>query len=98
MAEMGCQLNRNAGSRDEACHVSARRENALQPCPVPGIIPFVRIKRKRWIPLIIKSTEFIKSAVKPMHYPDSDLPEIAFAGRSNVGKSSLINVLVNRKN
>lgn len=48
--------------------------------------------------MIIKSTEFIKSAVKPSHYPEGDLPEIAFAGRSNVGKSSLINVLVNRKN
>jgi GTP-binding protein len=49
-------------------------------------------------PVIVKSTEFIKSAVKPSQYPDGDLPEIAFAGRSNVGKSSLINVLVNRKN
>ncbi len=48
--------------------------------------------------MIVKSTEFIKSAVKPGQYPESDLPEIAFAGRSNVGKSSLINVLVNRKN
>ncbi len=48
--------------------------------------------------MIVKSTEFIKSATKPSHYPESDLPEIAFAGRSNVGKSSLINVLVNRKN
>ena len=46
----------------------------------------------------IKSTLFIKSAVKPDQYPEGDFPEIAFAGRSNVGKSSLINVLLNRKN
>ena len=48
--------------------------------------------------MIIKSATFIKSAVKPGQYPDTDLPEIAFAGRSNVGKSSLINTLVNRRN
>lgn len=48
--------------------------------------------------MIIKSTEFIKSAAKPAHYPPALFPEIAFAGRSNVGKSSLINVLLNRKN
>ncbi len=47
--------------------------------------------------MIIKSAEFIKSAVKPSHYPPAALPEIAFAGRSNVGKSSLINTLLNRK-
>ncbi|MBW1845613.1 MAG: YihA family ribosome biogenesis GTP-binding protein [Deltaproteobacteria bacterium] len=48
--------------------------------------------------MIIKSTEFVKSAVKPSQYPEDNLPEIAFAGRSNVGKSSLINTLINRKN
>lgn len=46
----------------------------------------------------ITSAEFIKSAVKRSDYPKESLPEIAFAGRSNVGKSSLINTLVNRKN
>lgn len=47
--------------------------------------------------MIITSAEFVKSAVKPSHYPPAVLPEIAFAGRSNVGKSSLINTLLNRK-
>jgi len=47
--------------------------------------------------MIIKSAEFVKSAVKPSQYPSEVLPEIAFTGRSNVGKSSLINTLVNRK-
>ncbi|MBU1054684.1 MAG: ribosome biogenesis GTP-binding protein YihA/YsxC [Proteobacteria bacterium] len=47
--------------------------------------------------MIIKSAVFVKSAVKPSHYPEEDVPEIAFAGRSNVGKSSLINTLLNYK-
>jgi GTP-binding protein len=46
----------------------------------------------------VLSAEFIKSATKPSEYPAGTLPEIAIAGKSNVGKSSLINTLVNRKN
>jgi GTP-binding protein len=41
---------------------------------------------------------FVDSVYKTAKLPDLDLPEIAFAGRSNVGKSSLINKLVNRRN
>jgi len=44
------------------------------------------------------SAEFVKSTVKRKDYPREELPEIAFAGRSNVGKSSLINTLLNKKN
>lgn len=45
----------------------------------------------------IVSAEYIISAPGPAQYPEGDQPEIAFAGRSNVGKSSLINKLLNRK-
>ncbi len=45
----------------------------------------------------ILSAEFIKSCVSPEHFPADDLDEIAFVGRSNVGKSSLINSLLNRR-
>jgi GTP-binding protein len=45
----------------------------------------------------IISAEFVKSAVWPPQYPPATMPEIAFVGRSNVGKSSLINTLVARK-
>jgi len=47
--------------------------------------------------MLIKSAEFVTSAVRPEQYPAEGLPEVAFAGRSNVGKSSLINTLVSRK-
>jgi GTP-binding protein len=45
----------------------------------------------------IFAAEFIKSCVAPEQFPPGDLPEIAIAGRSNVGKSSLINSLLNRR-
>jgi len=48
--------------------------------------------------LNINNAKFEKGAVKPDQYPDNDIPEITFVGRSNVGKSSLINALLNRKN
>lgn len=45
----------------------------------------------------LNNVELMLSAVSKRQYPNTDLPEIAFAGRSNVGKSSLINKLLNRK-
>jgi len=45
----------------------------------------------------IKNSDFVTSAVKKEQYPITGLPEIAFVGRSNVGKSSIINALTNRK-
>jgi GTP-binding protein len=47
--------------------------------------------------MMITSAEFVTSAVRPAQFPPPDLPEFAFAGRSNVGKSSLINTLVSRR-
>ena len=46
----------------------------------------------------VLGSEYVKSAVGRQQYPDIRLPEIAFIGRSNVGKSSLINSLLRRKN
>ena len=46
----------------------------------------------------IKKSCFVKSATKPSHFPDDIYPEYFFAGKSNAGKSSLLNKICNRKN
>lgn len=48
--------------------------------------------------LNLNNAEFIRSAASPSDFPKDGLPQIVFAGRSNVGKSSVINRLLNRKN
>ena len=47
--------------------------------------------------ITIKNSEFMTSAVKKDQYPEGGFPEVAFVGRSNVGKSTIINSLTNRK-
>lgn len=53
---------------------------------------------KKQVPLNLHNVEFLRSAVKDLDFPEDDLPQIVFAGKSNVGKSSVINKLLNRKN
>lgn len=48
--------------------------------------------------MIIKNSEFTVSAVSPKQYPNDNLKQIVLVGKSNVGKSSFINTLINRKN
>ena len=47
--------------------------------------------------MLIKNPKFEVSAVSPKQYPNNNLPEIVLVGKSNVGKSSFINTMINRK-
>ena len=47
--------------------------------------------------MIVKNPQFEISAVSPIQYPKNDLPEIVLVGKSNVGKSSFVNTMINRK-
>lgn len=58
-------------------------------------IPRAKLEEGRL--LFARDVDFMKSAVSLETLPSPDLPEVCFAGRSNVGKSSLINALTNRK-
>ena len=49
------------------------------------------------LPEILRAPEFLLGAAEVSQFPQDDLPEIAFAGRSNVGKSSAINAIANRR-
>ncbi|HWP48593.1 MAG TPA: ribosome biogenesis GTP-binding protein YihA/YsxC [Candidatus Limnocylindrales bacterium] len=64
---------------------SKGEEGGTAHCPLPAAC------------MKVKSATFIVSATNPSQYPRHSLPEIAFVGRSNVGKSSLINSLVEKK-
>ena len=50
------------------------------------------------MPVNLQKAEFVLSAVSPKTFIQDGRPQVAFAGRSNVGKSSVINRLLNRKN
>ena len=47
--------------------------------------------------MLIKNPKFEVSAVSPKQYPNNNLPEIVLVGKSNVGKSSFVNTMINRK-
>ncbi|KAF8073164.1 GTP-binding protein [Scenedesmus sp. PABB004] len=62
-----------------------------------GALPHLVLELPEPTHVLVKSAEFVKSSVRVADCPPPKLPEFAVIGRSNVGKSSLINMLTNRK-
>ena len=72
-----------------------------RPCPRPlqgPGPPSCGTVRRSDMAINLQKAEFVLSAARPGTFPGDGLPQVAFSGRSNVGKSSVINRLLNRKN
>ena len=74
----------------------ATRLMRIESCRIGTPVIIIRIIG-RVITVKIFSVEYVKSCLAPDDYPEGDFPEIAFTGRSNVGKSSVINTLLGHR-
>ncbi|XP_024371218.1 uncharacterized protein [Physcomitrium patens] len=94
LAEVGV-VNTNVQLTDESAEPGDEADEGLKPMPGSNIVLTAGADVGRLA--LVKSAEFIKSSSKESECPSEGYPEFALVGRSNVGKSSLINSLVLRK-